>query len=256
MNSYLSISHLIRHFLLFVFTVVFLLTLSRAGFNLWQLHQVSDAETLVRSFVQGLRFDVATIGMLMLVPVVVVPLLAMFRVTLPLARLFTTLWMMLALLLILLLELLTPYFLHTASVRPDVPAFQDISNLLGVVNEISQKFLIPTLIGAVLLLMLLYAFWVRMETNRYLRFPIRKLPAILFCLIGFLVCVVAIRSSVDPRTVGLGPDAALISATGIVNEIALNSTFKTLHSIYNAEFVRSVVKLPELEKLLQLLPKN
>ena len=57
--------HLVRHYLLFVFVVVFLLTLARAAYNLWQFDKVVEANVLIPSFLQGLRFDLALIGMVL-----------------------------------------------------------------------------------------------------------------------------------------------------------------------------------------------
>ena len=255
MKSQLAISHLIRHFLLFALTVFFLLTLVRAGFNLWQLDQVEDVQTLIRSFIQGSRFDLATVGMLLLMPIVFVPLLAMFTPTLSIARVISPLWFMLALLLVLLLELVTPYFLYDGGVRPDLAALVALAGNGEMAGNISQRFLIPAILGAVLVLMMLYAFWARMETNRFLRYPVKKIPAICLSIVGLVICVLAMRSSFDLSRPVLGPDAALISTEQVVNEISLNSTFKTVHNVYsNSQTLQDLSRMPAITGLKELMP--
>jgi len=257
MKSQLAISHLISHFLLFALTLLLLLTLTRAGFNLWQLGNIDDVQTLIRSFVQGLRFDVATVGMLLLPAIVLIPLLAMFRGTVALARFLSPLWMILALLLVLVLELITPYFLHSAAVRPDMATLGSVGDVSEVTNNVKNNFLIPLIVGVVLILLMIYAFWARMETKRFLRFPVRKLPALLLSIVGLIVCVIAVRSNVNPAEPALSPDAALISSERIINEISLNSTFKTLHSVYaSSDTLQNIVKIPDTQALTDLIPSN
>ncbi|MBX2825279.1 MAG: hypothetical protein KTR33_11165 [Gammaproteobacteria bacterium] len=236
MKSALSVTHLIRHFLLFVFTVLFLLTVVRAGLNLWLLHKVGDVPTLTNSFLTGLRFDLATIGYLLLVPIVVVTLLGIFKGTRAIARWFSLWWMMLALLLVMLLELVTPYFIHTASVRPDIHVFNAMEDPVATVASLWSIYLVPALIGIVLVTLIAVAFWSRMDSNRFLRYPVVKWSGFLFLIVGVALCLLAIRSSIELKQPALGPDAALISVEGVVNEIALNSTYKLLHSVLGEKF--------------------
>lgn len=245
MNSRLSVTHLIYHFLLFVLTVLLLLTLIRAGFNLWQLGHIDNISTLVSSFIQGFRFDFATVGILLLPAIVIIPLLAMFGVTVGLARILSPLWLILSLAFILVMELITPYFLYTEALRPDMHAISNVGDMTTVTTEIRNQFLIPLALGVLLLLLMLYAFWARMETNRFLRFPVAKLPALLLSIIGLVLCVIAARSNINPTAPALGPDAALISQEPIVNEISMNSAFKTLHGLYTqSDFLKNAFKIP------------
>jgi len=252
MKSALSVTHLIRHFLLFVFTVVFLLTVVRAGLNLWVLTKVGDVQTLASSFVTGLRFDLATIGYLLVVPIVVVTLFGMFKYTRVLARWFSLWWMMLALLLILVLELISPYFIHTANVRPDLHILQEMQDPVGTIASLWSIYLVPALIGTVLLALIAIAYWARMDSNRFLRYPVVKWSGLLFMIFGVALCVLAARSSIDLEAPGLGPDAALISTEGVVNEISMNSTYKFLMSAFgdklSIDYLQAMVMPSSAEK--------
>lgn len=247
MKSALSITHLIRHFLLFAFTVLFLLTVVRAGLSLWQLAKVGDAPTLVSSFLTGVRFDLATIGYLLVVPVIVVTFFAMFNWSRGFARWFSLLWLMLGLLVVLMLELVTPYFIQATGVRPDIHVLSAIENPGAMLSELWSVFKVPALIGLLLVVLILFAFWARLETSRFLRYPVVKWSAFLFLIIGTALCALAIRSSIDLESPGLGPDAALVSTEGVVNEITLNSTYKLLTSMLGNN--------ANIDSMLSLLPK-
>lgn len=231
MKSALTIYHLIRQFLLFGFTILFLLTVVRAGLSLWQLPKVGDVPTLLNSFLMGVRFDLATVGYLLIVPVIIVTFLAMFRWSRGIARWIALAWLTLGLLLVLLLEWITPYFIQVSGVRPDSHILGALENPLSLFGEVWAVYKVPALIGLLLVVLILYAFWVRLESSRFLRYPVVKWSAILFLIIGTGLCGLAIRSSIDLNAPGLGPDAALISTESVVNEITMNTTYKTVTSV-------------------------
>lgn len=225
--------HLVRHYLLFVFVVVFLLTLARAAYNLWQFDKVVEANVLIPSFLQGLRFDLALIGMVLAVPVFVVPLLGMFRGTRALGRAFSLAWLFLGLMLILAMELITPYFMQEQGLRPDMGVLTAIKDPVLLLSQLWSRHLIPAVIGLILMVLILIAFWNRLEPSRFLRYPVKAIPAVCLSVLGLALCVLAVRSSVDLNAPGMGPHTSLISKDAMVNEITLNSTYKSLYSVYS-----------------------
>lgn len=230
--SKLPVSHLIRHYLLFAFVVLFLLTLARSAYNLWQFDKVVEADALIPSFLQGLRFDLALIGIVLALPVFLVPLLSISNFTRPIGRFFSLFWLFIGLLLILLLELLTPYFMDQQGLRPDLSVLTAIKDPVELLSQLWSKHLIPAVIGVLLLVLILVAFWSRLESSRFLKFPIRPLPAIAFSIVGLLLCLLAVRSSVDIKSPAMSPETALISKDTTVNEITLNSAYKSFYSLY------------------------
>lgn len=245
MKSSLSVNHLLRHYLLFVFTVLFLLSIARSGYSLWQINRFEDAQTLVQSLLMGIRFDVAAVGIILLVPIFIVPLFAMSRWSLGLARILSMVWLMLALLAILFFELITPYFIEQSGVRPDWNVLSSLENPLQAFSHLWSRYLIQSVIGVILLVLVMIAFWNRLESTRFLRYPVKKLPAIFCSLIGVAVCAVAIRSTFDLQQPPLDASAALVSADPVVNEITLSSSFKALSSLYSyIPTIQSQLKLP------------
>ncbi len=231
MKTHQSVYTLIRQYLLFTLTVLFLLTLARAGYNLWHFTQVSDVPTLVQSFWQGFKFDLASVGVLLAVPVFVVPLLAMFRATVPLARWFSLLWVALAFVLLVTLELVTPYFLESSAVRPDASEFASAGGVVDMLADVWSRFMIPAIIGTVLVVLILIAFWGRLNTRHFLRKPVKMIPAIMMSVFGLAFCVMATHASIDLTKPMIDPSAALVSTESVVNEITLNSTYKGLYAL-------------------------
>lgn len=231
MKSTLPAGHLLRQYLLFVLTALFLLTMVRAGYALWQFPHLEETEAFVPLFVQGLRFDLALIGMICLVPVVIGSLLSMMTFTRWLAKFVITLFLFGGLFVILLLEMITPWFIHTQGVRPDMNLVGAIEAPLEIIRTIFTQNTLPAVIGVVFCLLVLIAYIARMELARFLRYRTAVPASLLMSLIAGVLCVVAIWSTPDVRKAPLGPGDALISANTTVNDLAMNSAYKTFHSI-------------------------
>lgn len=227
--SKLPISHLIRHFLLFAFLLFFLMSLTRAGYAIWQLHKFDDVETLLNVFWMGLRFDLALIGILMAVPVFFIPLFAMLRLTRGLAKFLSITWMVVCVVVVLLLELITPYTLQTVGLRPDLAVVSDLGNPLDVLATLWSSHIIPAVIGVVLAMLILIAFIARLNTHRFLTYPVRVFPAICLAVIGLALCLYSARSSLHPLGQAMTPHSALVSTDSLVNEVALNTPYKSLY---------------------------
>ncbi len=231
MKTHQSVYTLIRHYLLFTLTVLFLATLARAGYSLWHFTEVADVPTLTQTFWQGFKFDMAAIGLLLAIPVFIVPLLAMFRTTVPLARWFSIVWVTLAFVLLLALELVTPYFLESSEVRPDASALASAGGVVDLLADVWSQFMIPAIIGTVLVVLILIAFWGRLNVRHFLRKPVKMIPAILMSVLGFAFCIMATHASIDLTRPMIDPSAALVSTQSVVNEITMNSTYKGLYAL-------------------------
>ena len=83
----------------------------RAGYSLWQFPAVLKSEAWYLLFLTGLRFDLALIGGLLLVPVILAPILGMIGVTRLISKSLLIIWLMFALGFILITEFVTPYFI-------------------------------------------------------------------------------------------------------------------------------------------------
>jgi len=234
MKSILPATHLLKRFALYAFTLLLLMTIIRAGFSLWQFDKVQEANVLLPLFLQGLRFDLAIVGALCLVPLVIGYLFGMIGPLRPIAKFFVVLLMLAGLLFVMLAEFITPWFLHAFGMRPDIDMIKSAESPLAApiaaVTELSLNSLIPLAIAAVLMLLVTLAFLSRLELSRLFHFRLSVPQAMLMCIVGALVCVVAIWSTPDLRKPMLSNGDALISADNTVNDLAMNSAWKILFS--------------------------
>ncbi len=234
MKATLPATHLLRRFFLYAFTILLLLTIVRAGFSLWLFQDVQDADALIPLFLQGLRFDLAIVGALCLVPLVVGFLLGMIGPLRPIAKFIMVLMMLAGLLFIMLAEFVTPWFIQASGVRPDFDMLKNAENpvasAIETVTALSPNGLIPLAIAAVLILLITLAFLSRLELSRLLHYRLSVPQALLMSIVGALVCLVAIWSTPDLRKPMLSNGDALISANGKVNDLAMNTAWKIVFS--------------------------
>ena len=97
---------------------------------------------------------------------------------------------------------------------------------------------VPAAIGAVFCLLVLLAFWFRMELSRFLRYRTSVLGSMFTALVCGALCVLAIWSTPDFRKPPFGPGDALISTNATINDLAMNTTYKTMYSILLPYFNR------------------
>ena len=158
MKSTLPASHLIRHFLIFALTVVFLLTMARSAYALWQFPRLEAANAFVALFLQGLRFDLALIGIVCLVPLVLGFALSIFKASKGLAKIIVSVFLMGSLVLILLLELITPWFIDNYSLRPDLELITSVPSPMQTFTTVLREQAIPLVVAALLVVLIFSAF--------------------------------------------------------------------------------------------------
>ena len=136
MKSILSATHLLRQFVLFALTILLLLTVIRTAYGLWLFPKIAEANAFLPLFIQGLRFDLALIGQISIVPVVVGSLLSVTKLTRGLAKIVIVLFLTIGLFLVLILELLTPWFISIQGVRPDLNVLGSVENPLSTIQSV------------------------------------------------------------------------------------------------------------------------
>jgi len=232
MKSTVSATHLLRAFLLFTLVVLFLLTMMRAGLSLWQFHVFESADDFINLFLTGLRFDVALVACVLFIPITLGTFIAMIPPLRAVARYLILFILLVGLIVILLAEYITPYFIAINGLRPDIPTITGIANPVLVIANLWSDQLIPAVVGLVLLILIIIAFVRRLEMDRFLRFPVSILSGLALIIFGGAICALAIVSNVDfirenPQIpVPLHPSAAVQSINALANELSLNTAYK------------------------------
>ena len=221
--------HLTRRFALFAATVVFLLTTLRAGHTLWHFPAVEATGAHAALFLEGLRFDLALVGLVCIVPITLGPILGAFDATRPLARTLVLVFLVLGLALVLVAELLTPWSLAAVGERPGPGLVDALDDPLGTLLDAVREHPLVAGLGATLAALVGIAFWERLEVARLLRLPLARGQAFAHAALGGVVCAFAIWSGV-PGTGGgpLSMADARVTDDPLVNELVANSAWKAL----------------------------
>ena len=97
-----------------------ILTLSRVILVNWQLTRVLDANMLWPVLIQGLRFDLVSLGLTLALPLVLLPVLASNSLLIPLWRWLLRVYLPAMLVVALFMECSTPSFILQFDSRPNI----------------------------------------------------------------------------------------------------------------------------------------
>lgn len=225
-----TVAQFLRPVTLFLATALGLLFLSRVGLLAWQHERVAQTGGLAFILLQGLRFDLVSLGQLLALPLFLAPLLATTRRTWPLALCGLRLALCSYLTLLFFLELATPGFVAEYDARPNYLLVEYLRYPGEVFSMLVRAYPLQLLLAA------LAVPAVFLGTRRALkqvggpRGPLRPLPALALALAGPLVCVAAARSTLEHRPVN--PSTVCFSSDPLVNTLPLNSLYSAAYAVY------------------------
>jgi hypothetical protein len=251
MKSTLSATHLFRHLALFLFVAVFLLTMARAGYVLWRFPEFLETNTIIAAFLMGLRYDLALCAVLLLPVLLLGGIFGMFKFSRGLAKFFVAVLLMLGMIFILVSELITPYFMVEQGVRPDIHTLMSIEDPIETIAGLWSAYMIPAVIGLILVILIIIAYQARLEVGRMLKFRLSRVSTPFLIIVGVLLGGLAIYSGIDFTKPPLSPTTHLISTETILNEVALNTGYKSLHSLVSPLAELAGGKVNELLELVK-----
>lgn len=228
-----------------------LLTLSRLALVVWQYDRVAQIHALTQLFVQGLRADIIVMGLLLLLPVLLIPL-ASLRGLGKVWFQFSYFWCFGALVLLVFMELATPAFILQYDVRPNRLFIEYLRYPKEVLSTLWFGFRLPLVLGLVATLGLS---WVMRRIFRAGKctlssWSIGKTFGLWF--IALLLLFAGIRSTTEHRPAN--PALFAITSDALVNSLVISSTYSVLYAIYNlkheAHSSQMYGKLP-LDQMLQ-----
>lgn len=229
-NSLHLVARSLRPLLSFAWRAVLTLTLCRIVFVAWQWQRVVDADMLGTIFLQGVRFDLVLVGLMLALPIIGFPLLASNRYFVPAWRALLRVCLPIVLLIIVFMECSTPSFVDQFDSRPNILFFEYLNHPREVGATLWVAYKIPILLAAVIVSVVT---WINSRQISKLVNAIRPtgvVPAVLVTPLLFVLCLGLIRSTTDHRAVN--PSTVAISSDPLVNELALNSTYTALYALY------------------------
>ncbi|MDH3265437.1 MAG: sulfatase-like hydrolase/transferase [Gammaproteobacteria bacterium] len=219
----------LRPLISFALRTLLVLTICRGVFVVWQWQRVVEADMLAVVLVQGFRFDLVLIGLMLTVPALAFPFLASNRLLIPAWRGLLRICLPAVLLVIIFMECSTPSFVDQFDSRPNILFLEYLNHPREVAGTLWAAYKLPILLSVLLVSVLT---WINSRQIGRLvdRIqPVGVVPAILVTPILLLACLGMVRSTLDHRPVN--PSTAAISSDPLVNDISLNSTYTLIYAI-------------------------
>lgn len=205
------------------------LSASRLGLIIWKYDRVMNTGKLAEILVQGIRVDIMQFCFMALIPVLLAPVVAtkqLFKVW----QKFTYVWVVLALVLLVFLEVATPGFINEYDVRPNRIFVEYLKYPNEVFSMLWRGFkvdIFAVLISASLALWLAHRYmkpWLGMQSS-WSNKKLWLIWPLIFILIAF-----GIRSSLGHRPAN--PAMFAITPDSMVNSLVLNSGYSVTYASY------------------------
>jgi phosphoglycerol transferase MdoB-like AlkP superfamily enzyme len=207
-----------------------LLSLSRIGLMLWQWDRVSATGMWGNMLLQGVRVDIIQLGLLVIIPLLLVPLFAS-NFAWPAWKYFTYVWVIVALTLIVFMEASTPGFIGEYDTRPNRLFIEYLKYLREVLPMLWNGFRIHVFAG---LGAFILTVWLTSRLMQPWLAQANTLPGLYFWLAWpfiILLVVFAVRSTTEHRPAN--PALFAITSDTMVNSLILNSAYLVFYEIYN-----------------------
>lgn len=218
---------------MFIIGIV-VLSASRFGLVLWKFDRVNNTGELASIFMQGLRVDIMQLCFLSLIPVLLAPVFSITKCWRSWQR-FTYVWVTLAIVLLIFLEVSTPGFIAEFDVRPNRIFVEYLKYPHEVMGMLWVGFRIHIFAALVFVALTLYFMhllmkpWAQNSTSSTQAHWSRKKTLLTWPLALFLVAF-GIRSTTGHRPAN--PALFAITADSMVNSLVLNSGYSVVYATY------------------------
>ena len=204
--------------------------LARVSYLLWFLDRVAETGGFAYILLQGLRFDLVSLGYLLAIPAALTPLLNALPRIAPHWMAVLRAWLLAVVAGFVFMEVVTLPFILEYDIRPNYLFVEYLAYPEEVFSMlfIGYKFEILACIVTVPALTWAANRALKRQVARVVRN--RLLLAPLFSFAALLVCFAAARSTLDHRPVN--PSTVAFSADTLVNSLPLNSLYSVANAVY------------------------
>lgn len=219
----------LKPFLWFSASVVVFLFLSRLGLVIWQGERVAAAGDWFFIFSQGLRFDLVLLGMVLLVPLSLSPLLLIFKPLLPVWRLLVPLYLALSFVAIAFVELSTPSFVNQFDLRPNVLYVEYLKYPKEVMSTLWEAYKLQLIFTVLFSTFSFKWMYTKLKTVSTEVQKIVWWKAIVLSPLLLLLTAMMVRSTLGHR--GVNPSTVAYSNDPMVNTLPLSSAYTVLYAL-------------------------
>ena len=220
----------LRPFLYAVTACLVITGLARIGYLFWLSDRVAATNGLGFILLQGLRFDLVSLGYLLVIPAALTPI---FLVTPATARIWLPVlkWLLVAMVgLFLFMEVVTPPFISEYDIRPNYLFVEYLKYPREVFSMLFVGYKVELLAAIIIVPALLWPIARGISRRTSLVGQVRPLLVVPFAFGALLLCFGVARSTLDHRPVN--PSTVAFSSDTLVNTLPLNSFYTVANAIY------------------------
>ncbi len=209
-----------------------ILSISRLGLVALSWERVQATDGLGHILLQGVRFDLVLLGLLLVIPSLLGPWFLIFRRSAAATMKVLGGYFTLALVWVLFMEIATPSFLNEYDTRPNYLFVEYLKYPKEVFATLWGAYRLPLILAAVAVP--LFALLVHRRVFRPLQLerPLGPLGALALLLLLAVGCFAAIRSTTDHRPVN--PSTVVFCSDAMVNTLPLPSGYTLLYALYES----------------------
>jgi phosphoglycerol transferase MdoB-like AlkP superfamily enzyme len=216
--------------LAFLLPMLVYLSLSRLLLLIWQFDRVSDTDGTWFILMQGLRFDLVVLAGFLIIPVSLLPLLATNRWSMKPAVWLLKVYFIVLTALLVFLELATPNFIMQFDFRPNILMVEYLKYPKEIMSMLLKAYPLQLLVSVLLTAAAVFGMHRLLKRVFEKAKPSVIWSAPLLSILVFLLCAMAIRSTLDHRPVN--PSTVAFSSDPLVNSLPLSSTYSVLYALY------------------------
>lgn len=220
--------YFLKPFLLFIVAVLVFLTVSRAGLVFWQFDRVNAADGLFIILLQGMRFDLVLMGLLLFIPLTLTPLVLMFNKAKQRWMQLVTIYLSVCFIAIVFIELSTPSFINQFDLRPNVLFIEYLKYPREVLSTLWSAYRLQLIFTVLFTVLSVYWLYKRLKAGIGTLPLLKFKQAIVLAPLLFFACLMMTRSTLDKRPVN--PSTVAFSSDPLVNTLALNSAYSVLYA--------------------------
>ncbi len=212
----------------FTLTIVFFLTLSRLALSFWLSQRVTDVDGWLTIFLQGLRVDIATLCLLLAIPLLISIAISGAHSLFPIWKRITQFWLSLLAFVFLYMEMATPSFIIEYNIRPNRLFIEYLIYPKEVFSMLVKSHLLELILITTASIMTFIISWNKLgvliqKTNKI---NWRWRPLIF--MFTFVFLLLGGRSTLGHRP--LNPAMVSFSTDPLINSLILNSLYSTAFS--------------------------
>lgn len=221
-----------KPYFIFILASLVVLSLSRISLITWQLNRLESWHDVLYVLVQGVRFDLVLMGLLLVIPASLTPLLSINKKISSLWYNALNIYLVIVFSLIVFIELSTPSFINQYDLRPNYLYVEYLKYPREIFSTLWTAYKVPLIVSIIVTLIAAMLFNLKLRKTNYSDIKTGLLNAVVITPLVLIVCVAMIRSTYDHRPVN--PSTVAFTSDPLVNMLPLNSTYSVLYAIYES----------------------